>query len=194
MLIQTAFADIWPIISGVGREMQHLSLVEATRAFRNLVNMPELPIRICLFVDGLDEFNGDYLELATFLSEMCSPVIKLIISSRPINACYEMFGDCNTLRLEELTYKDIEVFLNGNLATNKYMVQLMQHQPEEAHALVAEVSTTASGVFLWVKLVVASLLSGLCDGDDIEDLRRRLKELPPDLEDLFQHMLNKLNP
>ena len=59
---------------------------------------------------------------------------------------------------------------------------------------MVEVSTTASGAFLWVKLVVASLLSGLCDGDDIEDLRRRLKELPPDLEDLFQHMLNKLNP
>lgn len=59
-------------------------------------------------------------------------MVKLIISSRPINACFDIFGDCEILRLEEPTHRDIEIFLNGKLHADKYMVQLMQHEPEEA--------------------------------------------------------------
>lgn len=42
-------------------------------------------------------------------------------------------------------------------------------------------------------MVVVSLLNGLREGDEIEDVQTRLKELPPDLEDLFQYILRKLN-
>jgi hypothetical protein len=45
-----------------------------------------------------------------------------------------------------------------------------------------------------VKLVVRSLLEGLRAFDDIDDLKERLRELPPALEDLYRHMLEKVSP
>lgn len=51
----------------------------------------------------------------------------------------------------------------------------------------------ASGVFLWVDLVVTSLLAGMRLGDRIQDLQRRLDELPPDLEKLYEKILHGLD-
>jgi hypothetical protein len=74
-------------------------------------------------------------------------------------------------------------------------VQLLtETQLGYARELVTEIVTKASGVFLWVMVVVRSLLQGLRNRDDIEDLRRRLKELPSDLNSLYTHMLRHLEP
>ena len=51
----------------------------------------------------------------------------------------------------------------------------------------------ADGVFLWVKLVVRSLLEGLSNRDEVPDLQRRLQAIPLDLEDLFKSMLDKID-
>src|SRR5947207_1985244 len=41
-------------------------------------------------------------------------------------------------------------------------------------------------------LACRSLLEGFAAFDRVSDLRRRVDELPPELEDLFQHMLGKI--
>jgi hypothetical protein len=71
---------------------------------------------------------------------------------------------------------------------------LQRIRPHQAEQLVIEVTGKSSGVFLWVRLVVMSLLEGLQDGDSITDLQNRLLLLPSDLEDLFKKILNRLNP
>jgi hypothetical protein len=38
------------------------------------------------------------------------------------------------------------------------------------------------------------MLSGLRNGDGISHLRRRLASLPSDLENLYTHMLNNIDP
>lgn len=53
---------------------------------------------------------------------------------------------------------------------------------------------TSSGVFLWVRLAVKSLLKDLTNMDRVPDLRRALQELPPELDDLFSHMLKNIQP
>jgi hypothetical protein len=73
-------------------------------------------------------------------------------------------------------------------------INLAGLQPQEAKHLIDEVTGKASGVFLWVRLVVLSLLEGLRDGDTITDLQDRLYLLPSDLEDLFSKILDRLNP
>lgn len=52
----------------------------------------------------------------------------------------------------------------------------------------------ANGVFLWVHLVVRSLLDGLTEDDDIPMLRTRLRALPPTLEEYFEAMLKSIDP
>jgi hypothetical protein len=51
----------------------------------------------------------------------------------------------------------------------------------------------ADGVFLWVVLVVKSLVSGLRNGDGIVYLRRRLEKIPSDIEKLYAHMLSSID-
>ncbi|PMD37905.1 hypothetical protein L207DRAFT_584824 [Hyaloscypha variabilis F] len=74
------------------------------------------------------------------------------------------------------------------------MNDLAIRSPNEARELVEEVIYRAEGVFLWVTLVIASLLSGLRNRDDILVLLKRLERLPPQLELLYDHMLSFVEP
>lgn len=47
-------------------------------------------------------------------------------------------------------------------------------------------------MFLWVFLVVRSLLEGLKYADRVSDLQRRLDTFPEDLESFFQHMIDSI--
>lgn len=73
-------------------------------------------------------------------------------------------------------------------------VGLRQHKPKDANGLTEAIAEMASGVFLWVRLVVRSLLDGLRDGDLVADLHARLLKLPRDPEDLFESIISDLNP
>jgi hypothetical protein len=59
--------------------------------------------------------------------------------------------------------------------------------------LVNNVTNKASGVFLWVFLVLTSLLEGLSDGERAPQLQRRLDTLPEDLEELFSKILRSVD-
>jgi hypothetical protein len=50
-----------------------------------------------------------------------------------------------------------------------------------------------ASVFLWVKLVVASILGGMAYGDRVSDLQKRLDALPPELEELYDRILSSLD-
>ena len=62
-----------------------------------------------------------------------------------------------------------------------------------AQDLVNEIQERAQGVFLWVFLVVRSLLRGLTEEDDIAMLQKRLRQLPTDLERFFQQILDSVD-
>lgn len=55
---------------------------------------------------------------------------------------------------------------------------------------MAEIVQKADGVFLWVFLMVRSLLDCFRNEDSLSTLKRRLRSLPSDLEAYFQHMLD----
>ncbi|KAK5002388.1 hypothetical protein LTR28_011487, partial [Elasticomyces elasticus] len=151
-------------------------------------------LKACIFIDGIDEFDGDHAKLAAFLMELSSPSIRMVLSSRPILACEEVFADCQNLKLQDLNLPDIKRYVHDKLATQEQMKELVAGQPSEASQLFQEIISKASGVFLWVVLVVTSLLNGLRNFDNISDLRRRLEELPPDLHALYVHMFARMEP
>jgi hypothetical protein len=72
--------------------------------------------------------------------------------------------------------------------------RLAARDPEEALALGKEIVEKADGGFLWVKLVVDSLLSGIRNRDEISDLWGRLRLLPRDLEPLYYHFMGLVEP
>lgn len=120
--------------------------------------------------------------------------VKLCVASRPWLVFEDAFKSQPSLRLEELTAPDIHLYVTENLRGNSMFLELEKLRPDDAQHLVNQVTGKASGVFLWVCLVVLSLLEGLRDGDSIADLQYRLSLLPSDLEKLFAKILERLNP
>jgi hypothetical protein len=162
------------------------------QAFFTLITQEIIPLKLCLFIDGLDEFEGDHGRMAELFKDIStSPYVKVCVSSRPLLALEDAFSSSPGLRLQDLTFDDIEQYVNVELRSNRHYLRLAQDEPQEAPALTQEIVLKAEGVFLWVTLVVNSLLSGLGNRDSIEDLQHRLRLLPSELEALYELMLFK---
>jgi hypothetical protein len=170
-----------------------MTAIELTGAIKTLVQRPST--NHIIFIDGLDEFDDDCKDLVHFILSLSRlGNVKLCIASRPWLVFEEAFDSKLWLRLEDLTRPDIQHYVTQKLNSSVMFKNLEKFAPDMATSLIKEVTDKASGVFLWVKLVVESLLEGLRDGDRIDDLKARLNALPADLEELFRKILTKANP
>lgn len=164
---------------------------ELRQAIDQLKKATSVKVRFCFFIDGLDEYNGhpdhivDVLEGLRNLQD-----IKLCISSRPWNEFVDAFGQGSNsqLALEDLTREDIRSYVSDTLENNRRFATLKQRDVR-SQELAQQIVDKARGVFLWVVLVVRSLLDGLRNADSIQVLQRRLHEFPDTLEQFFSHML-----
>lgn len=146
------------------------------------------------FIDGLDEFIGDRSDLAAYAKQLSdSTNAKVCVSSRPWNEFEDAFASAPSLRVEDLTYPHIVCFIESKFNESPGYAELRAEDEAEAESILHAIASKASGVFLWVSLVVKSLLSGLTNGERLSKLRNRLDSLPPDLENLFQRMLDQIN-
>ncbi|VUC24773.1 unnamed protein product [Clonostachys rosea] len=170
------------------------TLVELITWFKRLIGHTSAQFRLCLIIDGLDEYTGSCVDLIDLLvtETSSSPFVKLVVSSRPIPVCVESFRGFPGLRLQDLTYDDIHSYVEDTLG--RRIIQQGYDQSAEYVQLLSDVSEKSSGVFLWVVLVVMSLIEGLMNGENPVELRQRLDQLPPDLEDLYMQMLEKIPP
>jgi hypothetical protein len=193
-LIPTLFPERWRSYMLLGGSLHPWSMSELLRAFNILIS--DSSRAFFFLVDGLDEFDGEGAELADFIQDAVSSRanVKICVASRPWLVFEDAFQKLPSLRIEVLTSADINLFVTDKLCGNRMFLELQKVQPQEAECLISEVTEKASGVFLWVRLVVTSLLEGLRDGDSIQDLQERLLELPSDLERLFSKILDQLNP
>lgn len=116
-----------------------------------------------------------------------SPDIKMCVSSRPWNEFRNHFAQDPTrfLTLENLTKPDIRRYVTQNFEENPQFRQIKSRDTLYPR-LVEEIVEKAHSVFLWVFLVVTSLIKGLSNADRISDLERRFKELPGTLEEYFR--------
>ena len=162
-------------------------------ALGHLLSVPDTPDCFCFFIDGLDEFLGDpsiLIDMTRRLSN--APHIKMCVSSRPLSELVDAFATFPSLKLEKLTATDITEYVNDELKRNPHGEKLASNEEKRFDRLVQDISYKASGVFLWVSLVVSRLSKDLSNGGDILALDERLNELPSDLHDLFSCMIGGL--
>jgi hypothetical protein len=147
----------------------------------------------CLFIDGIDELDGDYMDSISFLGRLtANKHVKAVVSSRPIPECVMAFGELPRLRLEDLNRVDISAYVQDTIAQHRYMQKVMRKHTAQAAAILYDLVDKSAGVFLWVILACKSLISGFADYDQLEELRRRMEDLPPELGNLFDHMMGKI--
>jgi hypothetical protein len=169
----------------------HWSLAQLRRCFIKLVQQKTIRVNLVFMIDGLDEFEGNYQGFTAWLLSLMTPSVKMVLSSRPWNVFQDAFQSLPRLRLQDLTHNDITAYVEDHLNDHSHMKQLSQKDPEQAEALTTDIVSKASGVFLWVRIVVRSLLDGLMNRDKISDLQRRLNLLPDDLDALYTHILSQ---
>jgi hypothetical protein len=154
-------------------------------------------LTVCLFVDGLDEFEGDHDEIAEFfLTNIQHSVhrIQICVSSRPLPGFLHHFRTFSRIEMHVQTSNDIKRYVMGKLGETTQMHILRQYQPSEVESFFTTFVNKASGVFLWARLAAKSLLEGLNGGEDLNELYIRLGQLPAELSDLFQTMLDSIDP
>ena len=168
--------------------------------FHNL--LMEMPSSTQLFIllDGLDEYEAreeemeDLAELLKRTSQRSN--VKICLSTRPWTIFENHFGrgQLPTFQLQNLTYNDIKTFVKDSFDRSELMQINLQAYPKQIPDFYSSIIEKAEGVFLWVRLVVRSLIRGLQDGDELSDLQKKVDELPKDLERLYMHMLDRIEP
>jgi NACHT domain len=197
-LIEATLPDFWSSLSTSVSPIQYSqtyswTLARVSSCFKKLFSIiSQDSSHVFLLIDGLDEYQGDPADTVELLQSIVSPNVKICVSSRPWQVFEVAFRKTPKLRLQDLTFGDIKRYVDDKLLSSKRMQQSCSIDPVGASELVEEIVEKAQGVFLWITLVVKSFLNGFTNGDSISYLRKRLEEIPSEIEDLYSYMLSKV--
>jgi hypothetical protein len=168
------------------------ALIETIRA---ILQHRQGSTKFCFFIDGLDEYSGEFADIIKLLDNLVSSNnVKLCVSSRPHNAFQRRYGEDTKMQLavQQLTHQDIYRFASDRLRSSAFFDKLRQQNCKGCDELISEIARKAEGVFLWVSLAVRSLLRGLDNDDDLTLLRQRLNEFPETLDGFFRRMFHDI--
>jgi hypothetical protein len=152
-------------------------------------------VKVFLIIDALDECDpqdrlGDLADVILWLSRL--PNVKICASCRPWAPFTRRFDKAKLLHLDQLTYHDMEVYIEKRLLSAEAEAGLCSDFHDgtlPAKGLIYDVASAAKGVFLWVELVVNTLCSEIRAGCPIEQLRLSISHFPTDLDDYFQKLI-----
>jgi len=149
---------------------------------------------VAIFVDGLDEYEGDLEKLVIFLKRLHREhKIKLCVSSRPWNVFKDEFDTYPSLRMELFTKPDIEKYVRTQIGNSRAFQELRVLDSNSVEELESRIIQKANGVFLWVVLVVKKLVVTAQDNPDLHNIREVFETLPPGLEELYNSMRRRLS-
>lgn len=161
--------------------------------------------RLCLFVDGLDEFQPerDHRQLVEDLKRLAAHSnVKIIVSSRPWNAFENLSSDDRTLNMSAINTKAIFDYLKKKMSSievfadvswtclNTYAYCECRHSHGPAHDFVRNLRTKADGNFLWISIVANRVFERLMIySNNLSSVRDYVDKVPDKVEDLFQDMI-----
>ncbi|KAJ8063990.1 hypothetical protein OCU04_007835 [Sclerotinia nivalis] len=151
-LIPVVFPREWKTVlentrHGIPTKATDWSLRVLKESFRTLINETSGKLSFCFFIDGLDEYEGDYWGVAEYFCELSkSKHAKFCLSSRPEIEFLDTFGRMPQLRLQDLTASDIAIYVRDKLESNPKMQSLMETSPRESSTLIKEVVNAGDGV------------------------------------------------
>jgi hypothetical protein len=171
-MIPDVFPEEWEKLSALATHDMEITtelwtLGQLLRAFEKLVSLAGPALRFCFFIDGLDEYDGDPEEISQFFQDVSSSTkhAKFCVSSRPWPVFLDLYEGIPGLKVQDLTKDDITLYVHDHLGKHKQMQRFLLMDAQNATWLVEEIVEKSAGVFLWVVLVVASLIKGLRSGD-----------------------------
>ena len=198
--IARVFPHLWEKLSTMSaRERIRLSLEWNAQAlmdgFSRYLKYALPTKKICLFVDGLDEFDGDHNIVIHFFRDLAEGPyngrIKLCLSSRPWEVFEKAFqNSVPNLKLQDLTFQDMFAYVHDNLRKGRQLRKLLDKDQPNYDLLTRQIVHQADGVFLWIRLVVLRVLENFNNpAATISEVQAHVHALPTDLNELFDTLL-----
>lgn len=123
--------------------------------------------RICLFIDGLDELDGDPHGILNFLTDLVAVQedrtlrFQACVAGRKLKIFEHGLRPFPQLAVQDLTSGDIETYVTSKLSNHHDLDYLNPVDEAWFQFFARGIVSKASGVFLWVRLAVKSLEDGL---------------------------------
>ncbi|KAK0627911.1 hypothetical protein B0T14DRAFT_146331 [Immersiella caudata] len=156
--------------------------------------------KVCLFIDGLDEFEEPDESHWRFSQRLykwtadCTNV-KLCTSSRDYPSILQSFPSAQQLTLHNLTRPDIEAVVLQRLRPNQHFQALMKSEPPASRrsSFTWLVTENAEGVFLWAVLVLKWVEEELAAGvSSWQPLVSLVNTMPPELDGFISKILESI--
>ena len=159
----------------------------------HLIDLLDRPL--CFFLDGLDEIDqGDVDQLFNLVDSILETgKAKICASSRPEHYIAKRMAGYNQLRLQDLTANDMEICIRTTLEETRARCRPASINEGYLREIIETIARKADGVFLWVHYALSSLVRGMKNEDNFEDLLRRIGHLPSAMHLLYLQMWNRLN-
>ena len=151
---------------------------------------------LCLFIDGLDEYEGNLLQLLRFLKKLHKigedprTPRKIYVSSRPEPVPSELLEGTPSLSMSEENGRGIHAYIQSTI---KGMPSKIAEDPQWK-ALCDGLVKRADGVFLWARFALDELIQGFCKGESIDELSDRLQSVPDELEGIYKRIVDRMEP
>lgn len=173
------------------------AIQELKQMLSNAIKYVSSLAKVCLFIDGLDEFDGetsDLKGLVVWVEKLVetSPV-KVCVASRPWRVFEEALEHRPHLLMEAFNFNDIQQYVWSRFNDDSNFRAKKQLNADFCNQLLDEIIAKAEGVFLWVRIVCTHLLEALSRGDLVGDLKRILNAVPVEMEKLYDHILDSLD-
>jgi len=151
--------------------------------------------RLALFVDGLDEFDGNYSEVVSLLRHLQHNYgVKVCVSSRPWVVFSDFFKQNPLLRMEDLTKPDIDKYIIARFNHSVALGELVGLYPDSIKEMENLIRDRAEGVFLWVVIVVEQVLLTASETPTLAQIWAVFNSLPADLEALYERIHFDIDP
>ncbi|KAI1738435.1 hypothetical protein F4680DRAFT_449867 [Xylaria scruposa] len=166
------------------------SLSNLQKGFRKIVFQNEIPLHLCLFLDALDEYDGQQEFLCRFLKDLEeiqpseTKTIKVCFSSRSWETFTTAFQNTLGFSIQSFTQADIQDYCLGSMRDESAII---------LQELVPNIASRANGVFLWVKLVIKDLVDATKKAKlSKKNLQEHLNAFPTELDEYYAEIIKRL--
>lgn len=170
-------------------------------ALGSVLRQQRKQLKICLFIDALDEFDGHLDSISDFIREFTdakpSTACKVCFSSRPREILQKNFGHFPNIKIHEHTKADIEQYTEGRLEQLPGLAETLQkslEMRETLNTVLKETVHRSNGVFLWVRLAMDRATEVLKRRKRVatQDLLVILQAMPDQLEDFYKSIIERV--
>ncbi|KAL8974759.1 MAG: hypothetical protein Q9197_000995 [Variospora fuerteventurae] len=174
------------------------NLEALTALMKAITGQRETRIKLLLFIDALDEHEGDHDLLVHMLNEWTSNAdayyvtLKACLASRSWPVFADYFGHGPNFAIDHFTKDDIRLYTESRLKAS--LVE--PSQPLDLQSvtdLTEQITTKAQGVFIWVRLVTDQLAKNIRDGTPYQTLRAKVAGMPEELQELYDHTIRRIS-